>query len=548
MKIGNIEEQGYIDLKAITAPTGAGTGFVRMYARDNGSGVTKLYFKDSAGVEDTMTGPTGPAGSTGSVGSTGAVGPTGITGPTGPQGIVGPTGPQGLSGANGATGLQGGTGPQGSTGVAGSTGIKGDTGSTGPQGLSGANGATGSVGSTGPQGGTGPIGSTGIQGIPGQTGPTGLQGATGADGQTGAVGPTGPIGATGAQGIPGATGAAGGTGPQGIPGTTGIKGDTGSTGPQGTTGPTGLLSTGNETVYGIKTFDSFPITPSSAPTTSYQVANKSYIDTSLDISIVNGRLTLESGVAVPTTDQTAKEVLYFTPYNGDRIALYNGSVWAIHTLAEVSLDISEYIASKPYDIFIYDNSGTLTLEGVVWTNDTTRATALDKQDEIYVQTAAATKRYIGTIMITGSTGECEDSTVKRFVWNMYNREYRNGITYNTNTSWTYETTAWREYNNGTGQIRAEFVLGLNSANHTVTNNSYAYGMTAFSQVGLGFDTVADCNLAVRVYISGGIMAADRVYVQSLTPGYHYVTQNEYGASNMMVQGTTLNGGYIILQQ
>lgn len=37
-------------------------------------------------------------------------------------------------------------------------------------------------------------------------------------------------------------------------------------------------TTGNETVAGIKTFSSFPVTPSSAPTTDYQVANKKYVD------------------------------------------------------------------------------------------------------------------------------------------------------------------------------------------------------------------------------------------------------------------------------
>lgn len=40
-------------------------------------------------------------------------------------------------------------------------------------------------------------------------------------------------------------------------------------------------TTGNETIAGIKTFSSFPITPSSAPTTNYQVANKKYVDDNL---------------------------------------------------------------------------------------------------------------------------------------------------------------------------------------------------------------------------------------------------------------------------
>lgn len=36
--------------------------------------------------------------------------------------------------------------------------------------------------------------------------------------------------------------------------------------------------TGDQTVAGKKTFSSFPETPSGAPTTDYQVANKKYVD------------------------------------------------------------------------------------------------------------------------------------------------------------------------------------------------------------------------------------------------------------------------------
>lgn len=39
-----------------------------------------------------------------------------------------------------------------------------------------------------------------------------------------------------------------------------------------------VKTTGNETVAGVKTFSSFPITPSSAPTTDYQVVNKKYVN------------------------------------------------------------------------------------------------------------------------------------------------------------------------------------------------------------------------------------------------------------------------------
>ena len=44
-----------------------------------------------------------------------------------------------------------------------------------------------------------------------------------------------------------------------------------------------VATTGNETVAGIKTFSSFPVTPSSAPTTDYQTANKKYVDDTAQI-------------------------------------------------------------------------------------------------------------------------------------------------------------------------------------------------------------------------------------------------------------------------
>lgn len=43
----------------------------------------------------------------------------------------------------------------------------------------------------------------------------------------------------------------------------------------------GLVNlTGNQTIAGVKTFSSFPVTPSAAPTDDYQAANKKYVDDS----------------------------------------------------------------------------------------------------------------------------------------------------------------------------------------------------------------------------------------------------------------------------
>lgn len=139
--------------------------------------------------------------------------------------------------------------------------------------------------------------------------------------------------------------------------------------------------------------------------------------------IPSGRLTLETGVPVSSTDQTAKDTLYYTPYVGNIIHLYYNSVWTSHTFAELSLDISGYTDAKNYDIFVYSDSGTAKLEGLIWTNDTTRATALAYQDGILVKSGAETRRYIGTIRCSAS-GKTADADQYRYVYNFYNRVRR----------------------------------------------------------------------------------------------------------------------------
>src|SRR3972149_4877028 len=96
-------------------------------------------------------------------------------------------------------------------------------------------------------------------------------------------------------------------------------------------------------------------------------------------STCDGRLTLTSGTPVTTADVTAATSIYFTPYIGDRIAIYDGTRWRLYLFAELTLALGTLTAALPYDVFIYDNAGTLTLEALAWTNGTTRATALVRQ-------------------------------------------------------------------------------------------------------------------------------------------------------------------------
>ncbi len=161
----------------------------------------------------------------------------------------------------------------------------------------------------------------------------------------------------------------------------------------------------------------------------------------------DGRLSLTSGVAVTTADVTAAGTIYYVPHVGDKIGLYDGTSWKDHTFTELSLALTATDA-KNYDVFIYLDGTTLTLETLIWTNDTTRATALVKQDGIWCKTGALTRRYVGTFRAS-ATDDTEDSYAKRFVWNAHNRVSLPMRVVDTTNSWTYTTATIRQANGST---------------------------------------------------------------------------------------------------
>lgn len=173
--------------------------------------------------------------------------------------------------------------------------------------------------------------------------------------------------------------------------------------------------------------------------------------------VVEGRLTLTSGTPVTTADVTAAGTVYFTPYNGNRVRVYDGTRWIVKTFSEISLSLT-LTSGKNYDIFLDDDASTLS--AVEWTNDSTRATALTTQDGVYVKSGDTTKLYLGTIRASGAN-TAEDSNAKRFVWNAYNR-VRRSMSYTGQTgTWTYTTASYRQAN-ATSTNRLEAVFGLAS--------------------------------------------------------------------------------------
>jgi hypothetical protein len=204
---------------------------------------------------------------------------------------------------------------------------------------------------------------------------------------------------------------------------------------------------------------------------------KTFNEDSMQVApqVAQGRLTLESGVPVSITDQTAKTSIYFTQFGGNCISLYDGSIWGCREFSELTLPLGTLTGDKNYDVFAYDNAGTPTLElGAAWTTDIARADALVLQDGIYVKTGAATRRYLGTFRTTSAT-TTEDSLVKRLVWNYYNRVTRSLFRADS-TSHTYAVPDARLWNNNPAN-RLAFVFG-------VAENAFG-AMAAGGMTGLG---------------------------------------------------------------
>lgn len=88
-----------------------------------------------------------------------------------------------------------------------------------------------------------------------------------------------------------------------------------------------------------------------------------------------GRLTLVTGVPIMTSDQTAKSHVYYTPYVGPNVPLYDGSNWGFQTVSsdlDMTLDTTNQLAEKIYDLFVWNNSGTISIgAGPAWTNAST---------------------------------------------------------------------------------------------------------------------------------------------------------------------------------
>jgi hypothetical protein len=221
-------------------------------------------------------------------------------------------------------------------------------------------------------------------------------------------------------------------------------------------------------------------------------------------AICQGRLTIISGDPTGITappSQAPSSLLYFTPFRGNLIALYNGSTgWDLIPFAETSIGVPSGLDTL-YDVLAYNNSGTLALTfSAHWSNTGNstgaagvRAESLASQDGIYVWSADHRYRYLGTIFAS-SGGQTIDrpgglsAVGQRCVWNYYNRLAR-GAWSQPLGSWTYGSTTFRPFNNNAGSLgMISIVTGIQEDFLALRVSMYAsLNATSYIRPGIGFD-------------------------------------------------------------
>lgn len=308
-----------------------------------------------------------------------------------------------------------------------------------------------------------------------------------------------------------------------------------------------------------------------AGTSDTTLATTSFVTTAANATLDNGvndfRLSLTTGVPVTSSDVTATSKLYLTPYNGNRIAMYSGSAWSIITSSQVSITFAGAGAGTslnsttlPFDIFVVNTAGTLSLESQAWASANARANALARQDGVLTKFGDTTKRYVGTVCpavaANPTVNKMDDSVANRGIWNYYNQVNRNMKYIVATASWTYNVVAWRTCNALT-TYRINFVNGGdgeasgNSGDSVSIKSSLTSGSANgnSAMLGIGFNSTttptsltAGMGSSVVAGANGATVSLDEIpllginYAQMLEYCNTANTQTFYGTS-----GGTLSG-------
>lgn len=273
-----------------------------------------------------------------------------------------------------------------------------------------------------------------------------------------------------------------------------------------------------------------------------------------------GRLTLVSGTPVMTTTVAPTGTLHYTPFAGETIGLFDGAEWRLRTFTEISLALSTGTASRLHDVFAFWTGSTVALELAAWTDDTTRAAALARQDGRLVKSSAPTRLYLGSIYLDGArqarhtfgSAAAGGGAAVFDLWNGYHRTAAATAVRSSSASWSYETEAWRAAE-GSATYRCTMVLGLPGVVRASYQGAAALGFPA-TEAGIGIARNGTAPHVASAHFtagdSGNRTGLHVSYAELVPAGRHTVQAVENGTAGAVFHGAsgkTLSGLLVELE-
>ena len=287
-----------------------------------------------------------------------------------------------------------------------------------------------------------------------------------------------------------------------------------------------------------------------------------------------GRLTFSSTLPVITTDYIAQTVIYYLPYVGQIVPVWNGTNFTLQSIGATGVSLTLNTTNMPstqvFDVYASMQSGVLTLSAMYWGGNTARSTtvagktgagnaSIVQKNGLWVNNAAISASdsfnnttgiaipqnqgtYLGSFYTTANgqsamacrpaAGSGGDNNFLG-LYNAYNRVRTLAVSRDSTSSWTYTGTTWRAADNSTSN-RITFVDGLQesyiSADYTVSMTTSSGGVS--TQIGVNLDSTSATPGGSTPYTTLGSPApttgSDIFYPQL---GLHYVQAMELSSGS-----------------
>lgn len=322
-------------------------------------------------------------------------------------------------------------------------------------------------------------------------------------------------------------------------------------------------------------------TATGSPTAQAVWANA--VGGSIPISTPQGYLTPTSGVPIVPGDALAQSIIYYTPYVGSNLAIYNGTSIVSQRFTQLQYTVTGLIANAIYDVYVayttLNSLGTMVIgTGPAWAVSTAgscsrgggAAIQRDTTTGLWVNGTTMTFNwtggsksatagqlvYLGSILIdsAGGTVSCYRSWGQnRYfgVWNAYNRV---PITLlggdSTAASWTYGGTpgqSWRQSHGLTANKIIPFTGLAEEIVQVTFNQTIAEPSTGSGTIGIGWNSTTGpvgytpFSASSDTTTGGTGVALNPVYVAPPSLGINNANMLEI-ASTTSAATTTYYGG------